>query len=164
MRLVFCILPLMAAAGLSQTRHGQPADAPGDLSREMLAAHNAVRKRMGVPALVWSDRLASYAQQWADTLAASGEFKHRSNPVYGENLFDVTGGSVSPSEVVHDWAAESKDYDYKANRCRGVCGHYTQIVWKTTEQVGCAMAKRGNREVWVCNYDPPGNWVGRRPY
>jgi uncharacterized protein YkwD len=165
MRLVFCIVILAAAAGVSPVRRTQAADdGPDSLAREMLAAHNAVRQRMGIRPLAWSNRLASYAQEWADTLAASGEFKHRSDPVYGENLFDITWGSVSPSEVVRDWAAQSEDYDYKANRCRGICGHYTQIVWKTTKRVGCAMAKRGNREVWVCNYDPPGNLIGLRPY
>jgi pathogenesis-related protein 1 len=134
------------------------------LSREMLVAHNAVRKRVGAPPLAWSNELASYAQQWADSLLASGEFRHRPNPVYGENLFDVTGASASPGEVVADWAAEARNYDYQSNRCRDVCGHYTQIVWAGTKQVGCAVARGPNRKVWVCNYNPPGNRVGRRPY
>jgi len=45
-----------------------------------------------------------------------------------------------------------------------VCGHYTQIVWRDTKQVGCGVARDNRREIWVCNYDPPGNWVGHRPY
>jgi PadR family transcriptional regulator len=48
--------------------------------------------------------------------------------------------------------------------CRGVCGHYTQIVWSNTREVGCGVARDSNREVWVCNYNPPGNWIGERPY
>jgi pathogenesis-related protein 1 len=66
--------------------------------------------------------------------------------------------------VVNAWAAESRNYDYRSNCCRGVCGHYTQIVWAGTQEVGCAVARGGRREVWVCNYDPPGNWAGKRPY
>jgi pathogenesis-related protein 1 len=45
-----------------------------------------------------------------------------------------------------------------------MCGHYTQIVWRNTKAVGCAVGGKGAREVWVCDYDPPGNYVGQRPY
>ena len=139
---------------------------PADLSqfaRDMLAAHNAVRARVKVPALSWSDHLAAVAQQWADTLIARREFKH-SRSSYGENLYEIEGGISSPPDVVADWAAEAGDYDYRSNSCRGTCGHYTQLVWRDTRQVGCAVARAARREVWACEYDPPGNVVGRRPY
>ena len=66
--------------------------------------------------------------------------------------------------VVSTWRAEAQDYDYASNTCRKVCGHYTQVVWASTKQLGCGVARDSKREVWVCNYDPPGNWVGKRPY
>ena len=134
------------------------------LSRDMLGAHNAVRARVGVPPLAWSDRLAARAQDWADHLLARGQFMHRPKSAYGENLFEIDGATASPAQVVRSWASESRDYDYGSNRCGGVCGHYTQIVWGDTKEVGCAGAQEGGREVWVCDYDPPGNWSGRRPY
>jgi len=152
---------LIALAGSSGA---QATFAPSSLGRSMLAAHNAVRARVRVPPLVWSGRLAAYAQEWADHLLARGEFAHSRNPAYGENLFEITGAAASPKEVVHDWASESRDYDYRSNRCHGVCGHYTQIVWRDTREVGCAVARGRGREVWVCEYNPPGNWVGRRPW
>lgn len=132
----------------------------------MLAAHNAVRARVGVPPLTWSDQLQGVAQQWADSLLASGEFRHREKSNYGENLCDVRGGRASPAQVVDDWTTEAKDYDAEKNTCRAgvVCGHYTQVVWRNTKRVGCAAASARGREVWVCNYDPPGNWVRERPY
>jgi uncharacterized protein YkwD len=132
----------------------------------MLAAHDAVRARVGVAALAWSDRLAARAQDWADTLLARRQFVHRPNSAYGENLFEITGANATASaeQVVNAWAAEARDYDYGSNRCRGVCGHYTQIVWGGTREVGCAVARGGAREVWVCDYDPPGNRAGKRPY
>jgi uncharacterized protein YkwD len=119
---------------------------------------------VGVPPLAWSERLAGFAQEWADYLATHQQFSHRRNSPYGENLFEITGASASPAEVVNDWAAESTNYQYRSNACRGVCGHYTQIVWRDTQRVGCAAARSGRTEVWVCNYDPPGNWIGKRPY
>jgi uncharacterized protein YkwD len=114
--------------------------------------------------LRWSDRLAARSQDWAGTLLARNQFVHRPNSVYGENLFEIAGATASPAQVVDAWAAESRNYDYSSNRCRGVCGHYTQIVWGDTKEVGCAVARGGGREVWVCDYDPPGNRVGKPPW
>jgi uncharacterized protein YkwD len=137
---------------------------PFALSHQMLEAHNAVRSRVGVPPLAWSNQLAARAQDWANYLLAKRQFFHRPNSRFGENLFEVRGAAATPAEVVDDWASESREYNHRSNLCRGVCGHYTQIVWRNTQEVGCAVARAGEREVWVCNYSPPGNWVGERPY
>jgi pathogenesis-related protein 1 len=153
------VAPIMAAMlPLNLPAVSQP------LADAMLAAHNAVRARVGVRRLVWSEKLAAYAQQWADTLVREGKFDHHANSPYGENLFEVNGGEASPAQVVESWASEARDYNPGSNQCRGMCGHYTQIVWRDTKAVGCAVARRSQREVWVCNYDPPGNYVGQRPY
>jgi pathogenesis-related protein 1 len=143
---------------------GDQQPAVSSLARKMLDAHNAVRRRVRTPPLVWSDRLAERARDWADTLLARGQFVHRPNGMYGENLFAITGAAATPAQVVNEWAAELRDYDYRSNKCRDVCGHYTQIIWAITRELGCAVARGRGREIWVCNYDPPGNWVGERPY
>jgi uncharacterized protein YkwD len=133
-------------------------------ARQMVAAQNALRAKAGVPALAWSEDLARSAQEWADTLIAERRFQHRPKSKYGENMYESRGGQTPPAKVVDRWAAEAANYDYKSNKCKGVCGHYTQIVWRDTKQVGCAVAREGDREVWVCEYAPPGNYVGMRPY
>jgi uncharacterized protein YkwD len=134
---------------------------------EMLAAHNAARVTVGVPPLIWSDRLASLAQEWAQTLLERNQLVHRPHISVGENLFDIKGpdARTSPGEVVQAWASESQAYHYRNNKCSSDagCGHYTQLVWRTTKAVGCAVARGDNREVWVCNYDPRGNWLGTNP-
>lgn len=139
----------------------QSTQAGPSMANAMLAAHNAVRERAGVPPLAWSDRLA---HAWADTLLSRNQFKHRKKSPYGENLFEIRGGRVSPEEVVEDWASEAPRYDYRRNRCHGMCGHYTQLVWRGTTQVGCAVARGKGREIWDCEYNPPGNIIGQRPY
>lgn len=159
---------LILLAGIVGAQSRRPAEArlptAATLARDMLASHNAVRARVGVAPLAWSARLAARSQDWADTLLAQKRFIHRPNSPYGENLFEIDGAAASAARVVNAWAAESRNYDYSSNRCHGVCGHYTQIVWADTQEVGCAVARDGRREVWVCNYDPPGNWAGKRPY
>ena len=141
-----------------------PAPSPSDVGQQMVMAHNQWRSKVGVAPLRWSSTLATYAQEWANYLAANDKFEHRANNKYGENLFWASGKRWSPSEVVGNWADEVKNYTYINNSCQGVCGHYTQIIWRNTTEVGCAVARSGNQEVWVCNYNPPGNYVGQRPY
>jgi uncharacterized protein YkwD len=118
-----------------------------------------------LPDLVWDEELAGVAQAWADACV----FEHSTNE-FGENLYAGTG-TPSIQDAVTAWAGEVADYDYDSNGCSGVCGHYTQIVWRDTARVGCAFADCetlvgagfGGR-YWVCNYDPPGNFVGEKPY
>jgi pathogenesis-related protein 1 len=135
------------------------------LARDFLAAHNAERAKVGTPALRWSEKLAASAQDWANHLAASGVFEHRRKSKFGENLYELRGAKSTPAKVVERWSSEAPNFDEKANKCRGgPCGHYTQVVWRGTREVGCGVGRSGAREVWVCEYDPPGNYVGQRPY
>jgi uncharacterized protein YkwD len=140
--------------------------AGSSVEKQMLDAQNAVRERVGVRPLVWSDKLARIAQEWADRLVKEGTFHHRPNSSWGQNLYEITGSEYLPQQIVNGWAAEAKDFDFASNRCKEdrMCGHYTQLVWRDTREVGCAVARGGNREVWVCEYSPKGNYVGMRPY
>jgi pathogenesis-related protein 1 len=135
-------------------------------ANDIIAAHNAIRSKVGVPPLAWSDELAQVAQQWANKLMIMGVFQHSTDDRYGENLFQISGpgASSNPYEVVNAWGAESAFYRYTDNKCSGLCGHYTQIVWRETKAVGCAVARDSQHEIWVCNYAPFGNIVGERPY
>jgi pathogenesis-related protein 1 len=142
--------------------HGQSP--PTFSAHELLDAHNSARARVGCPPLAWSRGLAGEAKRWADQLLATHTFAQQPDDPHGENLFLITGGIVTSAEVVQTWVAERGDYNPNSNTCAGVCGHYTQVVWRTTREVGCGMAFDGYREVWVCEYDPPGNVGGVRPY
>ncbi|MEM8642530.1 MAG: CAP domain-containing protein [Cyanobacteria bacterium P01_G01_bin.54] len=163
----------------SQPTHSQPAPQPLSFSAadqaEFLDAHNAVRAEVGLPPLSWSPEVAAIAQDWADHLANNGfTMQHRSardRQQYniGENLFWSAGQQSTPTQVVNSWASEKKDYNYRNNTCNAICGHYTQIVWRDTTLVGCGMVggnhpQYGRQEIWVCNYNPPGNYVGQKPY
>jgi len=90
---------------------------PVSLSQSMLAAHNAVRSRVGVPSLVWSDQLAEVAQDWANHLIATGSFSHRPDNSYGENLYSISGGTASPAQVVSYWAGEARIRSSEQHLC-----------------------------------------------
>jgi uncharacterized protein YkwD len=162
MRATWLLLAFVSIAEVQWAHTEQPEAAP--FVSDMLAAHNAVRSTVGVPPLTWSAELAGVAQRWANRLAAERRLYHHQNPHYGQNLYLISGGRATPESVVHAWAAESRDYDYRSNSCRSRCGHYTQIVWRNTKQIGCAVSRTQQTEVWVCEYNPPGNYVGERPY
>ena len=139
-----------------------------DLVQEILAFHNRYRAAVGVPALRWSDSLAAGAQQWADYLAPTGRLKHSE---VGENL--AAGwhyGTYSVTQLVDTWGYEKRYF------IRGIfpnvsstgnwadVGHYTQVVWRNTTQVGCGVARRNGNTVLACRYSPPGNIVGEGVY
>ena len=160
----------------------QPAtQQPGNLANEFLAAHNKHRKKKNLTAVQWSDELAKIADEWAKKLATEqcGTLTHRPKSFtkprnLGENLATAsaspnppTGG---PASAVDDWASEEQFYSYATNTCADGkdCGHYTQIVWASTTEVGCSEASCDaggwKTKMWVCNYRPAGNMQGQRPY
>jgi len=135
----------------------------------MVDRHNYWRTKVNIKNVTWSDDLAKVAQEWAENLASRGcILEHRSgkwDSPYGENIYWSSGMTNTPDKVVDSWAEEIQYFNKDTGKCEGgVCGHYTQIVWANTSQIGCGMARCGNQEVWVCNYNPPGNYVGQKPY
>ncbi|MBC8317543.1 MAG: hypothetical protein H8E41_06520 [Desulfobulbaceae bacterium] len=141
-------------------------------AQQALMLHNQYRADVGVGPVAWSDKIALYAQEWADNLAAtqcSMEHRPRSGKwkqEYGENLFMGTAGYYGISDAVTAWESEKKDYqgDVITAANYAATGHYTQIVWQNTRQIGCATALCNNNIIIVCNYDPPGNFLGQKPF
>ncbi|XP_010536929.1 PREDICTED: pathogenesis-related protein PR-1 [Tarenaya hassleriana] len=144
-----------------------PHPPAGSLARQFLDPQNAVRSRLGLQPLVWDGRLAGYATWWANQRRYDCSLTHSTGP-YGENLFWGSGSDWTPGQAVRTWTVEGQFYRYGANSCGGgqMCGHYTQIVWRDTKRLGCArVVCEGGRGVFItCNYDPPGNYIGEKPY
>ncbi len=134
---------------------------------EALRAHNQVRAQDKQRPLKWSKDLESISQQWANQLARSCKMYHHKGQIpFGENLF-YSSAPTSVAHAVRSWANEKKLYNHKQNSCQAgkQCGHYTQIVWKGTTDVGCGVKRCANgSEIWVCSYFPAGNIVGARPF
>lgn len=132
----------------------------------LIERHNFWRSEVGVSDINYSDELAEVANRWAIQLKKQGCTFGQSENAYGENLFKGTVGYVGAGDAVDSWAAEKESYDYKKNKCDSgeICGHYTQVVWKNTTEVGCAKTICDGSVIWICNYNPPGNYVGQKPY
>ena len=144
-----------AGDDLGSSGAGAPSEA-----QAILAEHNKYRAKHCAPPLAWSDKLAKVAQKWADSLVQQGCAFEHSRTDYGENLAAGTTGYLPPDEVVGMWYREVKDYDWKSAEFSMEAGHFTQVVWKGTREVGCGKAACNGMDLWVCNYDPAGNVEG----
>jgi uncharacterized protein YkwD len=138
--------------------------------QRLLATHNAERDRKHLPRLVWSDTLAQHAKSWAERLARDDRMYHsdaKIRPGEGENLWYGTAGYYTPEFMVGAFISERKQF--KAGVFPNVSttgkwtdvGHYSQVIWPTTTQLGCALAHNKARAYLVCRYSPPGNHFGR---
>ena len=144
-----------------------------DFNQRLLATHNEVRSVAGVAPLVWDETLAKDAKTWAQELAATGTFEHSpddpAKEPEGENLWAGTPDAFSPEGMIRYWANEQKDYrpgifpdNSRSGNIENV-GHYTQLIWRRTGRVGCAIARGQGEEVLVCRYSEAGNVYGERP-
>lgn len=137
---------------------------------QFLYGHNLVRVRKMELPLVWDSQLANYAGWWAGQRREDCELVHsfpEGDFKLGENIYWGSGDTWTPTDAVSAWADEEKYYTYRSNSCEEgqMCGHYTQIVWSSTQKVGCARVVCDSGDVFMtCNYYPPGNYVGQRPY
>ncbi|KAH6779430.1 CAP secretory protein [Perilla frutescens var. hirtella] len=135
--------------------------------QQFLGVQNAARSALRLPPLAWDAKIARYAAGYAGQRRGDCALQHSNGP-YGENIFWGSGNRWTAAQAAAAWVSERRGYNYWSNSCAygQDCGHYTQIVWRGTTRVGCARVLcYGGRGVFmICNYDPPGNYIGERPY
>lgn len=141
-----------------------------------LNAHNSVRANVSpaanpaLPAMQWDESVAAIAQAHADRCL----FSHSGNPDLGENIYATFAWSDAEEDAALYWAQEVTNYSYTSNSCAAgqQCGHYTQMVWRSSTHLGCGIRQCNSGSPWgagewtvvVCNYSPPGNYIGEPPY
>ncbi|ESK98377.1 hypothetical protein Moror_127 [Moniliophthora roreri MCA 2997] len=153
--------PTQDSGNNSSGNSGNGGSSSGDIE-QYLEAHNSVRAQHGAQPLTWSDEAASKAQQWANNC----KFEHSGGSLgsFGENLAAGTSDSYTIARAVKGWTDEVSDYDPNNPKA----SHFTQVVWKATTQVGCALVLCdgifegfGKARYYVCEYTPQGNVGGQ---
>ena len=163
-----CSNPPRAATAGSQSMEAASINSLGEQEiAQILGYHNKVRSDVHVGPLRWSGNLAKFAGRWADTLATKGcSLQHRKDSPYGENLFLGTASHFGVVDAGKAWESEKRYYGggelTESNWYDS--GHYTQMVWRNTTEVGCAKSLCDGNMIVVCNYNPPGNYLGEKPY
>ncbi|XP_027814746.1 peptidase inhibitor 16 isoform X1 [Ovis aries] len=142
----------------------------------MVELHNLYRAQVSPPAtnmlqMRWDEELAAFAKAYAQQ-CVWGHNKERGRR--GENLFAITGEGLDVPLAMEEWHHEREHYNLSAISCAAgqMCGHYTQVVWAKTERIGCGShfceklqgVEETDIHLLVCNYEPPGNVKGQRPY
>jgi len=152
-----------ATAAAAAASNGTSSGATGDQAK-YLDLHNQLRAKHGANPVTWDSTLADYA----NTYASKCVFEHSSGP-YGENLAATSDGNDPITWGMNAWAEEAAGYDYSSNNPASGTGHFTQMVWKATTAIGCAMVECPGGTVLggggtgyniVCEYNPPGNMGG----
>ncbi len=144
------------------------------MQMQLMLAHNDARKEVGVAPLQWDERLEKHAQKYAQYLADHDKFDHDPNngviEWQGENLWKGTRGAFGYAQMADGWVSEKKFYkkdgimpDVSVNGNWTAVGHYTQIIWRSTTHVGCAIASNDTDDILVCRYSPAGNVMGQHP-
>ncbi|XP_072206515.1 peptidase inhibitor R3HDML [Excalfactoria chinensis] len=173
-------------AGMPRSRRRRYLS-PRDMNA-ILDYHNQVRAQVSPPAanmeyMVWDERLARAAEAWA----ARCVWEHGPPQLMkyvGQNLSIHSGRYRSVVDMVRSWHQEQQHYSFPhprecnprcPSKCSSsVCSHYTQMVWASSNRLGCALQACSNVHVWgstwrrtvllVCNYAIKGNWIGEAPY
>ena len=131
---------------------------------EALEAHNKYRIKHHSPPLSLNKDLCKIAQDYADKLLQNNAVKYsfgkyKGNDM-GENIFMCQGTEATGEMATNDWYNEIKSHNFKKDFQKNT-GHFTQIIWKDTKEVGFGVANRGNTYYVVANYYPPGNFLGQ---
>jgi len=177
-------LALLASAGCAQprpvwaegamVRTERPADAPpqdlANLPSRLLALHNRERAAVGTPPLSWDPQLAAAAAAYGPALERLGRLAHspdESRPGQAENLWMGSSGGYSLEEMAGGWAAEKRLFrpgtfpEVSSSGHWADVSHYTQMIWRSTTRLGCALHRSQRWDFLICRYAPPGNVVGR---
>ena len=171
---------IVLAAACSTLALAAPASGAATLSVDdqgfiarMLVIHNRERAAVGAPPLAWDPMLAQSAASYGPALASLGRLQHsprETRPGQRENLAMSSSGYLDDGQLAGLWVAEKNQFTpglfpnvSRTGYWKDVA-HYTQMVWKGTTHVGCALYRGGGNDFLICRYSPPGNADGKPVY
>jgi hypothetical protein len=172
-RLPCAFLPVAVVLGTYASALAAPSSQAGDghaFSARLLLAQNVERRRLGLSPLEWDPQLEASASTYADKLATTGDWQHSprvSRRGQGENLWMGTKGNFTAEEMIGGWVSEKTKF--RAGIFPNVSstghwedvGHYTQVIWATTDRIGCSLRSSPRYDYLVCRYAQAGNVMGQ---
>ncbi|WP_309601951.1 CAP domain-containing protein [Sphingomonas sp.] len=159
-----------ALAGVAPCLSASAIEPPQTMAARILAMHNQERAAVGAPPMVWDETLAQSAASYGPTLASLRQLRHSprdTRPGQRENLAMGSSGHYDYQAMTGFWINEKRHFVpgqfpnvSRTGNWEDVA-HYTQMIWKGTTHVGCALQRGGDLDYLICRYSPPGNADGR---
>lgn len=130
---------------------------------QSLRIHNELRSKHLAPSLTINHELNQIAQNYANILAQTNTFKHSGNTFHGnplgENLYKCIGVQLTGTKMTQAWYNEIKDWDFNKAEFTPGTGHFTQLIWANSREVGFGIAQAEDGWYYgVANYYPAGNY------
>ncbi|KAH7673637.1 Cysteine-rich secretory protein-related protein [Dioscorea alata] len=147
-KLALCLACIMVLLAMPKQTLAQNS------AQDFINPHNSARSAVGVGQVTWDATVAAYAQNYANQRIGDCKLVHSGGP-YGENIFWGSGAEFTAADAVNSWVSEKQYYDYASNTCAAgkQCGHYTQVVWRSSTSIGCARVKCNSGAIFIiCNY------------
>lgn len=150
----------------NKAKGGSKSDSKLSIIDEVISLHNKYRKLHGCPEIVHNPELTKIAQTYADKIASENNFSHSNckwgDKHIGENLSWCNGIKITAEVMTDMWYNEIKFYDFDNPQFSSEAGHFTQVVWKNTKEIGVGISQSSDGAWYgVANYYPPGNVVGQ---
>lgn len=157
---------VIAAASAVAATSSQQALSIGE---RILLSHNLIREKHRLAPLRWNAELEDQARDWAMRLSREDRLFHADKDTRrgrGENLWRGSKDHYKPEDMIAAFEAEGAFFrpgvfpEISHTGNWQDVGHYTQIVWPETIEVGCAVARSERDDYLVCRYYPAGNIAG----
>ena len=135
-----------------------------NLRQNALSKHNELRKKHNSPELILSKELNEMAQKYAKILIENNNKQNNhinlyKNKICGENIF--LSIDKKPEDMFNKWAKEADCFDFSLYKYQKDSGHFTQMIWKETKEVGFGFEfAEEKRFCGVALYFPAGNVLG----
>jgi uncharacterized protein YkwD len=137
---------------------------------------NMYREKNNAPSMMYDPTIAKVSQNYANELLKKNQnssavvLEHSQNPNYGENLAFFQGYGDNKLQLMKDavdaWYDEIKYYNFNNPGFSSKTGHFTALVWKSSNKFGIGIAidkTKNNMAFIVMNTSPPGNVIGEFP-
>ena len=157
----------------ARIRRSEPLELTDEQKSDIVMKHNALRARefaADMELMTWNESLAEEAAIRAAQCEKYDKYDKFVAMHRGQNVFMMIDDKTKLVGIIQEWYNEKTNYHYNKG-CTGMCSHYTQVVWATSRQVGCAYHKCDMKdsgfkqaEFFACNYKPAGNLMAQKPY
>ena len=136
-----------------------------ELWEKALKRHNEFRKKHGARNLELNPDLCEIAQSSAEKYSETDiENIYKIPPklykgdIVGENIAIIDKfNSTNFEDIINKWYEEKQNYEFDSNKYIENTGHFTQLIWRETKEIGFGKKINKGKMYFIAIYYPAGN-------